>query len=344
MTQVKRSTMNYGRRSLPIKSSSWSSAHFMVVVGIILAIVVVVNVFTSPVAEAPNEKFKLDLPLQQDEQLDEEKEGHVLSAQDVQMEQDVKLEQIVKPKMEEQQTNLRLPKRNTHTQPIDTTNREQIMYSHYHKGKAGVVIEDMLMAHAYAFHRGATYGGSCGEPSKEHHELQVSLLESIGLKKALPFECPNEHNGDKSARMSMISRETYRKDDTRTWTPDYVDYVKSLVSYPEKETEQFTIAVHIRRSDVTPCRPENKGYQRYLPNLHYQLLIDKHMQPNARVIIFSQSESFEPFDDFINKGYEVKLDGAVTDVWQTIATADVVILSRSSFSFVPAMVSKGIVV
>jgi hypothetical protein len=127
-----------------------------------------------------------------------------------------------------------------------------------------------------------------------------------------------------------------------------VQYLKNhVVHYPIKATpDQFTIAVHIRRASFTPCttRPF-KGYDPYLPNGHYQRLIDKYMQPNARVVIFSQSQSFESFDDFKNKkGYEVHLDEDLTHIWKTMLMADVVILSRSSFSLIPAVVSQGTVV
>ena len=47
---------------------------------------------------------------------------------------------------------------------------------------------------------------------------------------------------------------------------------------------------------------------------------------------------------FRSEGYEVYEDGSETHVWQTIVTADIVILSRSSFGMIPALVSKGKVI
>lgn len=60
---------------------------------------------------------------------------------------------------------------------------------------------------------------------------------------------------------------------------------------------------------------------------------------DARVVIFSESKSFEPLDVFSNKGYELILDGDVGEGWKTIMVADVIILSKSSFSYVPAALS-----
>jgi hypothetical protein len=221
--------------------------------------------------------------------------------------------------------------------------RSTMFFHHYKKGKSGGVIEDMLMAHAYCFHHNATYGGSCGEPSnkKATHE---ALLDAIGLKHALPFACPQDHIDDKVTRKSMIPRTNFHSEDTRIWTPGYVEHLKTMVKYPPKVPDKFTIAVHIRRGDVTPCRMDNKGYNRYLPNQHFQALIDEYNQPGARVVIFSQSKSYESLDEFERKGYEMELDSDLQDIWRTIVTSDVVILSRSDFSMIPAIVAKGTVV
>jgi hypothetical protein len=221
--------------------------------------------------------------------------------------------------------------------------RKTMFFHHYKKGKSGGVIEDMLMAHAYCFHHNATYGGSCGEPSnkKATHE---ALLDAIGLKHALPFACPTDHYDDKVTRKSMIPRSNFHSEDTRIWTPSYVEHLKTMVKYPPKVPDRYTIAVHIRRGDVTPCRMDNKGYNRYLPNQHFLNLIDEYNKPGARVIIFSQSKSYESLDDFEKKGYEMQLDSDIQDIWRTIVTSDVVILSRSDFSMIPAIVAKGTVV
>jgi hypothetical protein len=221
---------------------------------------------------------------------------------------------------------------------------DHILFNHYYKGKSGVVIEDMLMAHAYTFHRNATYGGSCGDAGMKVARHQ-ELLASIGLKEALPFLCPRDVQ--KAVKKTVLPRQTYRNDDTRIWTPEYVAYLKTLVHYPPKEVEDsnvFTIAVHVRRGDVTPCRDKNQGYDRYLPNLHYRNLIDQYYQPGARVVIFSQTTSHESFEEFSDKGYEVSLDDELDKIWRTIVTADVVILSRSSFSLIPAVVARGTVI
>jgi hypothetical protein len=237
----------------------------------------------------------------------------------------------------------------THNEPnkeyyFDT---KEFVYQHYHNGKSGAIIEEMLMCHAYAYHTNTTYGGSCGAP-KTKIPVHKSLLGAIGLDEALPFQCPGDFPLDETIHRQVISREHYRKDDTRIWTPEYVDYLKSLVSYPPKP-QVFTIAVHVRRGDVTPCREANQGFDRYLPNLHFLNLIEQNYPKdqgnnNVRVVVFSQAKSFEPLEDFSKEGYEVSIGDDLNEIWKTILTADVVILSRSDFSLIPAIVAQGKVV
>jgi hypothetical protein len=62
------------------------------------------------------------------------------------------------------------------------------------------------------------------------------------------------------------------------------------------------------------------------------------------VTIFSESESYEPFTVFEERNYSVQLDTDLSIVWKSLMTADVAILSRSSFSFAPALLNPNTVV
>lgn len=317
--------------------------------GIVVGIVVLVNLLSSSGSTTTPETLSTTDTMEQ-----QKEEGQRLRTEKVQVkppianvvideEEEVKLaEQVFNQDhlVNEEKAGLGSAHRN-YAEPDKV--RNTMFFHHYKKGKSGGVIEDMLMAHAYCFHHNATYGGSCGEPGnkKATHE---ALLDSIGLKHTLPFACPTDHFDDKVSRKSMIPRSNFHGEDTRIWTPAYVEYLKTFVEYPPKVPDKFTIAVHIRRGDVTPCRMDNKGYNRYLPNQHFQTLIDEYNQPGARVVIFSQSKSYESLDEFERKGYEMQLDSDLQDIWSTIVTSDVVILSRSDFSMIPAIVAKGTVV
>merc|ERR1712176_1485592 len=98
-----------------------------------------------------------------------------------------------------------------------------------------------------------------------------------------------------------------------------------------------------RGKKFTPCKKKpHRGFEPYLPNQHYQLLVNKYMKDvyENKVIIYSQSASYEKFDDFREKGYELHIDQAITDVWRAVMVSDVFIMSRSAFSFVPALVAN----
>lgn len=84
----------------------------------------------------------------------------------------------------------------------------------------------------------------------------------------------------------------------------------------------------------------------YLPNQHFLRLIERYNPKNdSRVVIYSESDSFESFDVFSERGYELHLDGDdIGVVWRGLLASDVIILSRSSFSLVPAILTKGKVV
>mmetsp|Transcript_47157 Transcript_47157/g.115172 ORF Transcript_47157/g.115172 Transcript_47157/m.115172 type:complete len:400 (-) Transcript_47157:1428-2627(-) len=230
---------------------------------------------------------------------------------------------------------------------------DALLYHHTigsNQGKEAAIIIDMLMVHARAYMDGETYGGSCGEGNDVGRDAENSLLDAIGLTKELRFECPRENEYE--GRKKMIAYRKYAEDGVRAMTPEYVNLLKSVTVYPDRsevfsgdDSDRYTIVVHIKRGPRTsPCFKSFQGYDAYLPNLHYQHLIDKYMKPNARVIIFSQSDSYESFDEFKDRGYELHIDEDITDVWRSILVADVAILSRSSFSYVPAVVSKATVV
>ena len=76
------------------------------------------------------------------------------------------------------------------------------------------------------------------------------------------------------------------------------------------------------------------------------------MRPGAQVRIYSdfvskkhvQQKTSETFDDFLAQGYTLRLNTDLLEAWSEMITADVLIMSKSSFSFVPALLSQGSVV
>eukprot|EP00980_Cylindrotheca_fusiformis_P004369 scaffold925_cov129-Cylindrotheca_fusiformis.AAC.22 len=224
-------------------------------------------------------------------------------------------------------------------------NPNYLIFHHYVHTKQSSAIEDMLMCHAYAFHKRATYGGACSGARTPEIVANEALLDAIGLKEALPFKCSVDYARSPKPRISTIPRSSYRKDDTRIWTPEYLEYLRSLMRYPKKKnSDDYVVAVHVRRGNTSPCHELRNGYSKYLPNSHYLSLIDKYSKPGARVIVFSQPESFESLQVFEERGYSIFLDGDAGNIWRHFLAADMLILSRSDFSMVPAHLTKGKVI
>jgi len=240
------------------------------------------------------------------------------------------------------------------------------LYSIGRKDRSGSVISDMLYAHAFAFAHNVTYAGACftvwGLPKKD----TLQLLEKLQWSNFLPFACPPGVDSSlnlfkpNATELSplMLNDDVYRWKLIHTdyFSPAWRQSIQRAIaddnprarSIASQHDRPYEIAVHVRRGDVTPCRYK----RRYLTNEHYLKLIDQYTpSPEARdnrpvhVTIYSESISFESFDVFRERNYTVDLDSKdLAVIWKALATADLVIMSRSFFSFVPAAVNPNTVV
>jgi hypothetical protein len=227
-----------------------------------------------------------------------------------------------------------------------------IIYSHARKDRSGAALQDMLMAHAYAWHRNFTYAGACisAEHPAPHVDQVKELLQATGLDSILPFACPDTsgNNG------RIVERTIYYKKDTAIWTADWRNDVRSRLrpSFLKVANDKNTIAIHIRRGDVSPCVKDDDTAKRYLPNQYYLRLLDYYaprtragaLQQQQSVVVYSQSESFESLSDFsaaCSHNCTLRLDTDLLEVWRgLVLTADTLILSKSSFSLVAGLLSS----
>lgn len=202
-----------------------------------------------------------------------------------------------------------------------------VVYSVARTDRSGAAIADMLLAHAYAFNNNMIYGGACSEAYLPHQRSTEQLIEAVGLQDLLQYACPMVSDG-----VSILDRKKYVGKNTRIFTQDYLKYLHSRVKYPT--TKNHSIVVHVRRGDITPC-----GFyaNRYLPNSHYTTILEEYVPSNLPVSIFSEADTFESFDDFSN--YSVFLNSDLSEAWKAMVTADYIVLSKSSFSFVPAILN-----
>lgn len=119
-------------------------------------------------------------------------------------------------------------------------------------------------------------------------------------------------------------------------TGGHVEELSSLVN----------VAVHIRRGDVG-----KSDSLRYLDNAYYlnvlhgllNAVLSWRKHAKVAIHIFSESSSDEPFDEFqaFNSfpavSVSLHLDGDLKTAWSSFVHADIFVMSKSSFSFVPAL-------
>ncbi|GFI10611.1 hypothetical protein IMSAGC007_03080 [Lachnospiraceae bacterium] len=110
----------------------------------------------------------------------------------------------------------------------------------------------------------------------------------------------------------------------------------------------ISIAVHIRRGDVTAVSDNPNITMRWLDVGYYQRVLTALLKAlkglEAQIYIFSQGkkEEFEPYFPFPNVHYCV--DMAAEETFWHLVKADILLISKSSFSYKPALLSKGIIV
>jgi len=213
--------------------------------------------------------------------------------------------------------------------------------------RVGSAIQDYLMAHAFSFHFKRQFAGACGPKNDPRsYQSQVKMIEMLGFQEELLIldECPTSND---TSAMVLDQDLYYMWQDTDVWTSEWIEYIlhqKKQINRQQEENNKMedpTMVLHVRRGDVHPC--DNNTYDRYLPNSHYLTLIDKYRtEDHHRVILHSEQHSrIEPWSDFDEiDGLELKLDTDPVETWRDILNADVYIMSKSSFSLVPALFSK----
>ncbi len=115
------------------------------------------------------------------------------------------------------------------------------------------------------------------------------------------------------------------------------------------DATEFNIAIHIRRGDIVSMKNNNSSNwaQRWLNNDYYVKVLTKALaalpcDQKTAIYIFSQGteQDFPEFAAFDNVHYCLSVNAF--DSFLHLACADLLISSKSSFSYKPALISKGI--
>lgn len=115
-------------------------------------------------------------------------------------------------------------------------------------------------------------------------------------------------------------------------------------------SNEYKVAVHIRRGDIGDLRNRNTFLMRFLPVAYYVNVLDSILikipgMENLVISIFSNGDDRlikENFSKYTNVKFEFKLDDYST--FESMVSADILVTSKSSFSYVAGFFSLGTVI
>lgn len=205
--------------------------------------------------------------------------------------------------------------------------------------RSGSKINEDLFVYAHCLKMGYNYNGPIGTNWLEDHTKLCSLLNL-----PLPLQNPPEGGSAKRIKEEEYSRRVY-PDVNQLITPDFLDLIRERAGkniLPVEKSRNPKISLHIRRGDVSLHTHAN----RYIPNQYFLDSCKKILErfPNSEISIFSESNSSESFEQFLEIGCTLKLDLDLVETWKELINSDVFFMSKSSFSYVPAMYNKNLIV
>eukprot|EP00808_Paulinella_micropora_P030195 g75397.t1 len=191
----------------------------------------------------------------------------------------------------------------------------------------GAKIHDMLYAWSYCRLHNCHYTGTLGQDSQTETLLRYLNVSWRGWKQK-PSDCQE------------LPLSEYRKEDFIKAAEPYFDELRRNVKHFRFQHE--TIVVHARRDDVSAAdalRGTRAG--RFL-----EVLKNLNNPPQKSVIIHSTNRGFD--QEFRTAaqvhGWILKLDAPLESAWKDMIHADILVMSKSSFSFVPAFFNRHTVI
>lgn len=241
---------------------------------------------------------------------------------------------------------------------------EILAYSRARNDRFGSSLVQMLLGDAYAFAHNWTYVGACrtndpGEVARSKDPKKDELLARMGLTHWEPHGIPCPPQNSSTGGFEMITPIHHHQNDIARWiTEDYLQLLHRKMNLTEQQqtrhvfSNEFVVAVHIRRGDIDPCfgRAAGKQKLRYLPNYYYLATIDRIVRQSLaegetrpmRVEIFveeawNETTATESMAPFYDRGYQIYAGGDEFDVWQSMIQSDAFVMSNSFFSSLPAL-------
>lgn len=132
---------------------------------------------------------------------------------------------------------------------------------------------------------------------------------------------------------------------------NYTDHVgetyDELRSHSAKmpSNKNMRVAVHLRRGDVSPSQHAD----RYTADDKILDLIDllqsslQHLSPQPEFHLYSQG-SAEAFEAYAQRGFQMHLDDDALNDLLAMSQADILVIAKSSFSYVAGLLTQGLVI
>jgi hypothetical protein len=163
--------------------------------------------------------------------------------------------------------------------------------------------------------------------------LNRKIIDSYRSKKVILIAEQDQFLRNLPLVMAAIQQKFYHASSRKE---DHVSYQK----------DAFNIAIHVRRGDIMIDPADPNMQKRYLSNDYFekvlQTVIDCLPDKKIAIYLFSQGkkEDFEEFNHFENLHWCLDMD--VRETFLHFINADLLITSKSSFSYKPALLNKGI--
>jgi hypothetical protein len=96
----------------------------------------------------------------------------------------------------------------------------------------------------------------------------------------------------------------------------------------------------------TPSTVKDGRSFRFLPNSHYIKIIKKikEVVPESKITVFSESNFEDSNEEFLSLGCEFQINTDIGEAWKKMILSDIFIMSKSSFSYTPAIFNRGTVI
>lgn len=172
------------------------------------------------------------------------------------------------------------------------------------------------------------------ENDKTEVELNKKIIQSYAGKKVIFIAEQDQFYREQYGVISILKQKFYnapaRRKDRLIYSPD-----------------NFNIAIHVRRGDIM-SNPNNQNLvMRYLSNDYFekvlkQVLENLQINKNIHIYFFSQGkpEDYPEFAQYSNLHWCFNMDAQTS--FLHLVFADLLITSKSSFSYKPALLNKGI--